>query len=104
MAWPFAGRSRSNFEEAINWELRKDALEEWDDGKARKQAPRGLAGPDRRKTSATHAIKTVPPPRRRIQEPEGAPCGVMLAVAGYVVLRDRFGGSWMLLHQPAATA
>ena len=32
------GRVKEYFEEAISWELRKDALAEWDDSKARKRA------------------------------------------------------------------
>jgi len=38
------GKVKEYFEEAINWELRKDALEEWGDGKARKQALEDLLG------------------------------------------------------------
>jgi hypothetical protein len=38
------GRVKEYFEEAINWELRKDALDEWDDPKARKRALEELLG------------------------------------------------------------
>jgi len=38
------GKVKEYFEEAINWELRRDALEEWDDPKARKRALEELLG------------------------------------------------------------
>jgi len=38
------GKVKAYFEEALNWELRRDALEEWDDPKARKQALEELLG------------------------------------------------------------
>src|SRR6266545_4340311 len=35
---PIRGKVKGYFEEAINWELRPDALSEWDDPKARRRA------------------------------------------------------------------
>jgi len=51
------GKVKEYFEEAINWELRKDALEEWDDPPARKRALEDLlsriGGKRRRLTTST---------------------------------------------------